>query len=130
MGDWLDWLIGTIVFGVLGIGVLILGNYLINEHQFSKIIPVRVEANLLSYSYSPSTQITRVAPVVGAKGQVSCVVYTTGDAENQVTVWDCGKYGRLNSTDKKIYQYAKEKAILFIRHSDYDTRIVGMELDD
>lgn len=115
-----------VVCVVCGIGSIILSNYLMNEYEFSTVIPVKVEATLLSHSFSPSTEKTRIAPIVGNKGQTSYAIYSTGDAEKVLTVWECGKYGRVTSTDKKVFQYAKDQSILLIRHNNYDTRIVGI----
>lgn len=128
--DLFDGFVGLIVLGIVVALALVLGTYAINEYQFSQVPVVQVEARLISHGFSPSTQRTRVAPVVGSKGQVSCAVYTTGDGEKKITVWDCGKYGRLTSENKRVYQYAQENATLLVRHSDYDTRIVGMVLDE
>jgi len=85
------------------------------------------ECTLISYSHQPSTLRTNVAPIVGSNGNVSCAVYTTGHTENFTTLWDCGKFGRVTSQDKKLFQFGKPRMVLLIRHSSYDTRIVGYE---
>jgi hypothetical protein len=127
--DWVDGLFGTFFVGIVAAVACVIGKYAIDEYQFSKIPVVQVEGKLLSHGFSPSTQLSRVAPIVGHKGQGSCAVYTTGDPEKKITVWDCGKYGRLTSENKRVYQYATDRATLLIRHSEYDTRIVGMQTD-
>lgn len=102
-------------------------NYALDELQFSKVPPVEVECYQLTSEFVPSTLRTNIAPVFSSNGTSSIAVYTTGHSEKLVTVWDCGKYGRLVSEDAYIYRYAKQKSVLYIRHSNYDTRIVGIK---
>lgn len=110
---------------VLGIGFGI--NYGIDEYKFRQLPVSVVECTLLNHNYSASTRQMRAAPVIGSNGNISTVVYSTGDFEKNITVWDCGEFGRLVSHDKTIYRLAKEKTVLLIRSNDYDTRIVGIE---
>jgi len=99
--------------------------FLIKEIDFKNTPYVEQECRLLSIEYSPSTEKTRLAPIIG--GSTSVAMYTTGTPEMKITIWDCGKYGRLNSDDNNVYRFAKEVSILYIKSNDYDTRIVGIK---
>lgn len=90
---------------------------------------IYVECTLLNNDYHPSTQRTHIAPIISSSGKMSTAVYTTGNPKSYTTVWDCGEYGRLVCTNKKVYQYAKDKSTLIIKHTSYETRIMGIVKD-
>lgn len=123
----MGWLVGSII-GVFVFFCALCGiSYVVNEWEFSKIPPVEVECTQLRSDFVPSTLRTHIAPVMSSDGKFSAAVYTTGHAEKRVTIWDCGKYGRLISERGDVYRYGTEKSILYIRHNNYDTRIVGIK---
>lgn len=109
--------------------VFVLALYAVQEFFYLDVPVVKVKSTLISHGFSPSTLKTHVAPIIGPDG-TSCAIYTTGDSEKTITIWDCGKYGRLICDDKRVYQYAKPDSTLMIRHSEYATRIVGICVDD
>ena len=80
--DTFETIFWSIVF-LIGIGfafflVLSFVSFCKRETQFRMAEPIRVEARLLSYDYSPSTRSTHSAPVFNGKGQMSAAVYSTG----------------------------------------------------
>lgn len=110
--------------------VIACGIFIIYEEIcFSYAPSYRIECELLADSYSPSTIKTRVAPIVSANGQISTAAYRTGNLEKHITVWNCGKFGRLTCDKKEVFQFAKNRSILIIRSNEYDTRIVGIVRD-
>jgi hypothetical protein len=118
----------AVLFLLIIVGVVsFLAAWGYKEYEFSRLEPIRMECSLLSISYSPSTERTRVAPVFGSSKGTSFAVYTTGEPEESLTIWDCGYLGRLTTTNKDVYRYAQDRSILFIRDSYYDTRIIGIE---
>lgn len=124
-----DWFFGTLIL----ICVVFFGFWIVNvvyqEIRFSYSPSYIVECELLSINHSPSTLRSRVAPIISTNGDMSTVVYQTGDPEKTITVWQCGKFGRLACDKKKVWQYAQERSFLEIKSNDYDTRIVDIVVD-
>jgi hypothetical protein len=111
------------LFLIIGIGAAWIGL----EIYFHFYAPVyKVECTLLSEDYSASTEKTHVAPIISNKG-VATAIYTTGNPERFVTIWNCGRFGKIVSNNKKVFRLAKQKSILKIQSSDYDTRIIDIE---
>jgi len=102
--------------------------YLIyQEIRWSRQPSFECEAILLTHDFFPSTLQTHVAPVISTKGQAGTVVYTSGSREKNLTVWDCGKYGRITCIDKQVFRFAKPKANLILKELDGDCRIIGIK---
>lgn len=120
------WIVGIIFFALLTIGIY---QIVRKEIQFSNLKSFEIEATLLNVNFKQSTQNTHIAPIINSKGGMSTAFYTTGHPEKYLTVWDCGKYGRLISEDKTIFRYAQPKSILFVKELGNEIRIVGIKHD-
>ena len=127
IGEFFTGLFALIVLAFIAFLIFCGVTWGIREYQFSKVPCIEQECILLSHNFNPSTLRTHVAPIISGKGNVSCAVYSTGHAEQKVTVWDCGPYGRLTTEDKTVYRFAKERSTLYIRSSSWDTRIAGIK---
>lgn len=113
------------------ITVLTIGAYqwIKREIQFNNLKHFEIEATLLNFNFKQSTQNTHIAPIINSKGGMSTAFYTTGHPEKYLTIWDCGKYGRIISEDKTVFKYAQPKSILFVKELGNEIRIVGIKHD-
>jgi len=114
----LFWVLFSVIVFLLLAGVI----FIIDEYQWSKVVAFPQECVLLNQNYKSSTLQTHAVPVATGNGTGMGVV-TTGEAEKYVTVWDCGKYGRLVADDKEIFRLAQEKSTLLIKERNGEYRI-------
>ena len=84
------------------------------------------EATLVSGNFQPSTVKTNTVPIVSSNGNLSFGVLTTGESEKYITVWDCGKYGRIVCEDEKVFRFAKPRSMLVVKQLDDELRIVDI----
>lgn len=95
-----------------------------------KVTPAfKWQCKLISSKYMESTEDTAVGvgPAIGGGGGVSVVAVPTGDPEKFITIWDCGKYGRLVVDDEKLFQQAKKEMTLWLKVKNGLTRYNGWE---
>jgi hypothetical protein len=119
------------ILSIIALALVILGimtlNYATCEWKFCQLSLITAEATLLNTEYRPSTFKMHTAPVFGSDGKVSFAFYNTGHVEKYTTLWDCGIYGFIVCDNRDVFRYGKDTSRLLIRHSNYDTRIVGIE---
>jgi len=88
------------------------------------------EATLIYDSYTGSTLQSHTGSgvsVVGGKAGVHTTTYTTGSSEKFVTIWDCGKHGRMKSDKEHIFRFAKPESILYFRQRGNNYCIVDIQ---
>lgn len=90
-----------IVIGMLICGILISIKLYWGEYSYNRLPAKRVECCLMN-NYPQEGEACR-------------------------TVWHCKEYGMLTSQDRELYENCRERMTLHIRHSKYDTRIVGFD---
>lgn len=94
---------------------------------------VDVEATLISMKHRRSTLQSHAVPTTVVTGDggvgVGMGVVTTGEGEGFVTVWDCGKYGRLVADNEQIFRWAQEKSRLELRVLGDEARIESIYHD-
>lgn len=128
--DWMDWFGATImslfslVLALVVFGIIYWIFYEVRFHNQPVIIQ---KGYLLNIDYKPSTLSTRCVPVFHSRGGMSTAMYTTGHSEKNLTIWDCGKYGRITCDDKTVFRLAKDESMLKLKAWKDDVRIVGIE---
>lgn len=94
---------------------------------------INVSCLLLEKSYKGSTLKSNAVPIVGAGmngGVVGGIgVSTSGESEQFITIFDCGKYGNLVSDKKEIFTKSKDKNNLLINFTKNDYRILEVKND-
>lgn len=127
IGDWAPGILACIVLVVI-LGMVIFAVYFaIEEHRWDKCPEFTVKAKLLNAQYAGSTRRTETVPVVTGDG-LGVGFVTTGNPEKTVTVWDCGKYGRLITDDENIFRWAKAESTLYLKERGDEVRIVGIDV--
>lgn len=108
------------------IGAVVIVVYFVNEYGWSE--PFEQEATLLTQKYNESTEETQVVPVFtgGKNGGMGMGVTSSGNPESYITIWDCGKYGRLKVDDEEVFRWARPKAKLLLRTRGTAARIEGI----
>lgn len=124
-GDWFLGFLFWIVAGVVSL-FLLAGIFAgIDAWQWHQTPHFEHPGVLLSNNFKSSTRRSHAVPVATGNG-VGVGMVTTGEDEKYITVWDCGKYGRLVADDETVYRWAKPKSILFLKAKDGKARIVGI----
>lgn len=126
-GNWFWGIISWTFFGIISSILIICSVKIIDSYQWSKIIPFEQEAILLSQNYIGDTRETNTVPVVTGKGGVGVGVVSTGESEKYITVWDCGKYGKLVANNEQIFRFSREKATLLLKQKGDEVRIIGIK---
>jgi hypothetical protein len=125
--DWDD-LFPFIVLSVGGSAIIFVVSLVFYEAYMWTLVPqFECPATLINDQYHPSTLQSHMAPTMGSSGRMSTTFYTTGSSESYITVWDCGKYGRLRSDNEKVYRWAQPESVLYLKQLDDDVRIVGIK---
>lgn len=125
-----SWFFGAL-FTVLGLflGAIAIGiiGCIVEEIRWSRQEAFKWPAKLVSMQSIGSTLQSTPVTTVGSNGQVGVGVVTTGHGEQHLTVWDCGKYGRISVDDETIFRWAKDKSELWLKELDDEVRVVGIE---
>ena len=86
----------------------------------------RVRGKLISAHFTPHSRSSSYVPVYTGKGIGHGMSIST-TKEQYCTVWDCGPYGRIGSSDPGIFRFAQEYAVLLVKCVGNEARIVGIE---
>jgi hypothetical protein len=105
--------------------MVFIGWLVFDEFLWARAREFKFNAVLISDAYHPSTRHTHAVPVVAGKG-VGVGVITTGHGSEYITVWDCGKYGRIVVNDENIFRFAKPKSTLCLKERGGEVRVVGI----
>lgn len=96
------------------------------RRRWSLAVPFEIKAKLLSSQYGPDT--SQAIPVVVATSNGAGVgVGVTGNGEEYITVWDCGKYGRIICDKKDVFRWAKPESTLIMKQVGEEVGIVGIK---
>lgn len=115
------------IFGIMA-SVLIVGLSwcAVNAIRWWKTPVQEIKGRLISSEVKASTQRSSTIPVVTTGGNVGIGVVITGDPEKHITVWDCGKYGKLVSDDETVFRLAEDRSTLLVKFLDGEAWIVGI----
>lgn len=97
-----------------------------DNYQWSKRPTFIIAGKLLNIQHRSSTLETHSVPVVTTNG-FGVGMVTTGEDGEFVTIWDCGKYGRLVADDEEVFRWAQPKSNLIVKEKDNEVRIYGIQ---
>ena len=102
---------------------------IVDEKRFAIAPTYEVKCTLLSQTYEPCSFYHGTAPILTSNGQMGIAVTCGSTTEKTITVWDCGKFGRLPCKRKDVFKYAKDISILLIRSDGNRAEIIGIRKD-
>jgi hypothetical protein len=125
-GDWFMGCLFWVLFGVIAVFMAAGIGFCVNEYRWSKTESFPCSAKLIEANYTGSTRRTHSVPVVTGKG-VGIGTVMTGNPEQYITLWDCGRYGRIVADDKNLFRVAQPQMTLLLKKRGGEVRISGWD---